>query len=104
MKLEIDEDKQQYRLVDGVEGTSSYCTGPTVSFGEQAVLERDNKPDASALIPSSAASLIDALLETVQLSKEFESEALEFEFACELPEPDEDDDTDEDEEQEETTV
>jgi hypothetical protein len=87
LKLEIDEDNQQYRLVDGVEGTASYCTGDVTEFGERAELERDNLPDAYAFIDA------DATCDGKVYLADGTSEHVEFEFGCEFPEDDDDEDS-----------
>ena len=92
MKVEIDEDSNQYRLVDGIEGTGSYVIGETVDFGEKAELFRDGKPDAWALIET------DQCCDGLSHESNGDTHPLEFEFGCEFYDDGDDEDDDGDEE------
>lgn len=39
MTIEIDNENELFRLVDGEEGTSSYLTGTTANYGERSILD-----------------------------------------------------------------
>ena len=91
MKLEINEEEQIYRLVDGEEGTDSYVTGPTANFGEAAVLEKDGEE-------SFWTAYVDDSGECTGLATQGSNvEPIGFELGCEW---DEEDDEDEEEDEE----
>ena len=93
MKLEINEDEQIYRLVDGEDGTDSYVTGDTASFGEAATLELDGED-------SFWTAYIDIDGECTGLATHGSKiEPIGFELGCEW---DEEDDEDEDDDEEDT--
>lgn len=98
MKLEISEDDQTYRLVDGIEGTSSYVTGYLADFGETAVLEKDGESlPWEALIDENG----DCSGYATQGSA---SEPIGFELGCDLSDCDQEDDGEGDGEEEEETT